>query len=97
MPNYFSVILQTRSFKIVGFEDLIVCFLLIFVRKNHVKNKKKERAEKKYPLSISIKKSVLPRQKVTKRGIMLDYRLRNVAFQKFLALVFVEKKIEKKF
>ena len=52
MPNRFSVVLRTRSFKIVGFEDLIA--------------KEKERAEKKYPLSISVKKSVLQRLKKTK-------------------------------
>jgi hypothetical protein len=67
--NRFFVILRTRPFKVVGFEDIIVLLTHRFIplfkvslrRNNQLKDKSitknKERVEKKYPLSISNKKS----------------------------------------
>lgn len=72
MPNRFPVVLRTRPFKIVGFEDNLgkfqtlisdfnkcvinYCILEIWNLNLKFSLKEKERAEKKYPLSISVKK-----------------------------------------
>ena len=61
MPNRFSVVLRTRSFKIVGFEDLIVCFL-IMQRQLSIGGTSKNK------IKGTSRKKVLPQYKRQKKG-----------------------------